>query len=601
MRNIIKRIFYLSATAFILLSFTSVTNADPRNCDGDADEIMKTQLEYCEAHLGCREVTTILKACEAVKSFVSRLKVKLGDPPLTDSQVSEGISEYSRKPASTIDCLTNFNLDRCKVALGLSDAPDNPPAIIAPPKPPMDFATAKLRRSWLSDEDNNIYTGLDLNCDHDDDFCRNVLRQLDVLLDRAKTLNSNSEYLAQLPAFDVTSLQKANKMGWTKVDNNWNFSPPSLATQEKYNVTTNDCNRIKARINSEISVSTKNEPAELKFFEVECAGKSDAFDASIKEWKRKMETSFVKRMSEIDANLDNSAVNNEEKKTESVSSDRSILPAINDSGVALIESWNETYMQTASQIVEKNIQEEKTRIADAKAAHDQSLKPIVTQAQSSQPALKYNGNGNISCDEISRIINSMQNRKYSKITRGPHDVQIDVEAAETSVWGGLYFINLEKIIPDCKNYKGPFDDESIIAINKNGCEGVRERISDSGGSINCETGADHIGIRAAVEDYMNSVSKTSSGNANGNSSKQCQALLRNDPNVLAANRYMSSHPNDATGSLMVTMYMLRSQINIQKSCQPSDQNVINKLEESYDQATQACNAIHSGPCSPMRP
>lgn len=80
----IQTFLRIVATCILLSWFTAApvlaqVNPEIANCEEVKDEATQTQIDFCTAHAGCKLVMGIQNTCAKVKTFIERLREKVGD------------------------------------------------------------------------------------------------------------------------------------------------------------------------------------------------------------------------------------------------------------------------------------------------------------------------------------------------------------------------------------------------------------------------------------------------------------------------------------------------------------------------------------------
>lgn len=100
----------------VALLTSPVVNAGFAECDADMTEDQRFQAELCSAHIGCRFVFAIADSCIKAKQFLSKLGLgrKGSATSVTDSQVSNALSEVGVPRSGIASCLVDFDRTKCK-------------------------------------------------------------------------------------------------------------------------------------------------------------------------------------------------------------------------------------------------------------------------------------------------------------------------------------------------------------------------------------------------------------------------------------------------------------------------------------------------------
>lgn len=124
----------------VFVGFTQLAYAGPADCDGVLNDAQKEQRKFCDTHMGCSLVTSIMDSCISVKSFLKALS-STGPSKVSDGMVSEALEEIGVPKPGIGSCTTSFDRSQCRQFLGIEQAPIPVAPVKFTPTPQQDVAS----------------------------------------------------------------------------------------------------------------------------------------------------------------------------------------------------------------------------------------------------------------------------------------------------------------------------------------------------------------------------------------------------------------------------------------------------------------------------
>lgn len=265
MKKLLSTLIICSSFGFISPSYAEPACGSDTSSDPDIARGKDVWLNgYCDAFLPCKLVLAQFHACQAVETFLTNLNAQK-DVPLTDSQVESALVKTNQ----------------------------NSSAGASPEKKPMSKNIALIERNRVSEMDDKAAALVQSNCGPY--ACDRLLEStVDPVIREVDSLNSNSEYLAQLPKYaPIAAVETAARLGWKKDGAFWVFSnakgaagsSANTSTLKDYLLSVPECQKLHDKLDQEIKASPSKEPFNLSFFEGECVPQLASFAEDIKNWR----------------------------------------------------------------------------------------------------------------------------------------------------------------------------------------------------------------------------------------------------------------------------------------------------------------------------